>query len=90
MKPRNQDNVDKIKKEIGKHRRGIWINQLARDLDMIPTTLIYYIWGFEYPSRSKSFGGYLREIVKVEKTEGKNRYIRLKTRKELKFVKEKK
>lgn len=75
MNQTTADNIQRIKEELKKHKNGIWIRELATKLDIPHPTLLYYVNGITRDG--KEYGGYLSDSVVEVKTEGRNKFVRL-------------
>jgi len=67
--------IKRIKQELKRSgRKGIWISELARRLEMNKTTLHYYIKGQN--KGGKTYDGFFKEKIEVVAINGRNKIIR--------------
>lgn len=60
--------LDRLRREIRKHKSGIWLKDIARNCGLSPQQARYYLIGFNKNVQQKNRGGYLRdEIETLEK-----------------------
>ena len=75
--------IRQIESVLKKHKSGIWVSQLAR---IVPFTsnakfpesaICYYLYGLRRDN--KLYGGFFKDKLETIKTQGRNRFIRLKS-----------
>ena len=74
--PKSTTRMDQIRKQMKSHPKGIWLKELAEQIGVHTSTILYYLRG-KY-QRGEEMGGYMRNEWEIVKKEGNNIFVRLK------------
>ncbi len=58
--------LDRLRREIRKHKSGLWLKDVARNCGLSPQQARYYLIGFNKNVQQHNRGGYLRGEILIE------------------------